>query len=65
MTALKSQPSVAVRNPNGGYDGPDDQWMPDNAVALAEIKTNYAKRLQLPYQYLSGSNSPEGTYLED
>ena len=45
MTALKSQPSVAVRNPEGGYDGPDDQWMPDNAVALAEIKTNYAKRL--------------------
>ncbi len=44
MTALKSQPSVAVRNPEGGYDGPDDQWMPDNAVALAEIKTNYAKR---------------------
>ncbi len=45
MTALKSQPSVAVRNAEGGYDGPDDQWMPDNAVALAEIKTNYAKRL--------------------
>ena len=44
-TALQSQPSVAVRNPDGGYDGPDDQWMPDNAVALAEIKTNYAKRL--------------------
>ncbi len=44
-TALRSQPSVAVRNPEGGYDGPDDQWMPDNAVALAEIKTNYAKRL--------------------
>ena len=44
-TALRSQPSVAVRNPDGNYDGPDDQWMPDNAVALAEIKTNYAKRL--------------------
>ena len=44
-TALRSQPSVAVRNPEGGYDGPDDQWMPDNAVALAEIKTNFAKRL--------------------
>ena len=44
-TALQSQPSVAVRNPEGGYDGPDDQWMPDNAVALAEIKTNFAKRL--------------------
>lgn len=45
MTALRSQPSVAVRNPEGGYDGPDDQWMPDNAVALAEIKTNFAKRM--------------------
>ena len=43
-TALRSQPSVAVHNPEGGYDGPDDQWMPDNAVALAEIKTNFAKR---------------------
>ncbi len=54
MTALRSQPSVAVRNPEGGYDGPDDQWMPDNAVALAEIKTNYAKRF----------NFRVNTYLE-
>ena len=53
-TALRSQPSVAVRNPDGGYDGPDDQWMPENAVALAEIKTNYAKRL----------NFRVNTYLE-
>ena len=54
MTALRSQPSVAVRNPEGGYDGPDDQWMPDNAVALAEIKTNFAKRF----------NFRVNTYLE-
>ena len=54
MTALKSQPSVAVRNPEGGYDGPDDQWMPDNAVALAEIKTNFTKR----------QNYRVNTYLE-
>lgn len=53
-TALRSQPSVAVHNPDGGYDGPDDQWMPENAVALAEIKTNYAKRL----------NFRVNTYLE-
>jgi len=53
-TALRSQPSVAVRNPEGGYDGPDDQWMPENAVALAEIKTNYAKR----------TNFRINTYLE-
>ncbi len=53
-TALQSQPSVAVHNAEGGYDGPDDQWMPDNAVALAEIKTNYAKRL----------NFRVNTYLE-
>ena len=44
-TALRSQPSVAVRNAEGTYDGPDDTFMPDNAVALAEIKTNFAKRL--------------------
>jgi len=53
-TALRSQPSVAVRNAEGGYDGPDDQWMPENAVALAEIKTNYAKR----------TNFRINTYLE-
>ena len=44
MTALTSQPSVAVRNPDGGYDGPDDQWMPDNPVALAEITDNHNKK---------------------
>lgn len=44
MTALTSQPSVAVRNTEGGYDGPDDQWMPDNPVALAEITDNHNKR---------------------
>jgi len=53
-TALRSQPSVAVRNAEGGYDGPDDQWMPETAVALAEIKTNYAKR----------TNFRINTYLE-
>ena len=44
MTALTSQPSVAVRNPDGSYDGPDDQWMPDNPVALAEITDNHNKK---------------------
>lgn len=54
MTALQSQPSTAVRNPNGGYDGPDDQWMPDNPVALAEITQNYNKK----------ANFRVNTYLE-
>ena len=54
MTALTSQPSVAVRNPSGGYDGPDDQWMPDNPVALAEITDNYNKK----------TNFRVNTYLE-
>lgn len=44
MTALTSQPSVAVTNATGGYDGPDDQWMPDNPVALAEITDNHNKK---------------------
>ena len=44
MTALQSQPSVAVRNPDGSFDGPDDVWMPDNPVALALIRDNYNKK---------------------
>ena len=54
MTALTSQPSVAVRNPEGSYDGPDDQWMPDNPVALAEITDNHNKK----------TNFRVNTYLE-
>lgn len=44
MTVLQSQPTVAVKAPDGSYDGPDDQWMPDNPVALAEIRDNYNKK---------------------
>jgi len=44
MTALQSQPSTAVRSADGGYDGPDDQWMPDNPVALAELTQQYNKK---------------------
>lgn len=54
MTALTSQPSVAVRNAEGGYDGPDDQWMPENPVALAEITDNHNKK----------TNFRVNTYLE-
>jgi hypothetical protein len=44
LTALRSQPTVAVKSPDGSYDGPDDQWMPENPVALAEITQNYNKK---------------------
>jgi len=44
MNALRSQPSTAVRNPDGGFDGPDDEWMPENPVALALVKTNFNKK---------------------
>nr|MBP7472000.1 TonB-dependent receptor [Prevotella sp.] len=44
LTALRSQPTVAVTAPDGSFDGPDDQWMPDNPVALAEITQNYNKK---------------------
>lgn len=40
MNALMQQPSVAPTAADGSYDGPDDVWMPDNALALAEIVTN-------------------------
>ena len=49
MTALRSQPSVAITSGDGSYDGPDDQWMPDNPVALAEIRNNYNKKENFRY----------------
>jgi TonB-linked SusC/RagA family outer membrane protein len=44
MNALKQQPSVAVSNPDGTFDGPDDVWMPVNSVAMASVKENYNKK---------------------
>lgn len=54
LTALRSQPTVAVKSPDGSYDGPDDQWMPENPVALAEITQNYNKKINFRFN----------TYLE-
>ena len=54
LTALRSQPTVAVKSPDGSFDGPDDQWMPENPVALAEITKNYNKKQNFRYN----------TYLE-
>lgn len=49
MSALMQQPTVAVTGPDGTYDGPDDVWMPDNPVGLAEIKTNYNKKVNFRF----------------
>lgn len=45
MNALQQQPSVAVTNADGGFDGPDDVWMPVNPVAYATIRDNYNKKM--------------------
>ena len=45
MNALQQQPSVAVRNADGSFDGPDDVYMPVNAVALAQMRENYNKKM--------------------
>jgi TonB-linked SusC/RagA family outer membrane protein len=45
MNALESQPSVAVKSADGSYDGPDDVWMPFNAIALANMLENYNKKM--------------------
>ncbi len=45
MNALMQQPSVAVRSADGSFDGPDDVYMPVNAVALAEMRENYNKKM--------------------
>jgi TonB-linked SusC/RagA family outer membrane protein len=45
MNALESQPSVAVKSADGSYDGPDDVWMPVNAIALANMRENFNKKM--------------------
>jgi hypothetical protein len=36
---------VAVKSADGSYDGPDDVWMPVNAIALANMRENYNKKM--------------------
>ncbi len=45
MNALMQQPSVAVKSADGSYDGPDDVWMPVNAIAMANMRENYNKKV--------------------
>ena len=47
MTALQSTPNVAVYNTDGTFDGPEDEWLPDNPVGLTLIKDNYNKKLNV------------------
>lgn len=43
--ALKQTPNVAVRNADGGYDGPDTrEYVQNNPVGLAMIKENYNEK---------------------
>jgi len=54
MSALMQQPTVAVTSPDGSFDGPEDVWMPDNPVGLAELTTNNNRK----------TNFRLNTYLE-
>ena len=49
ISGLRSQPTEDVKNAEGGFDGPDDVWMPDNPVALATIKDNYNKKMNFRF----------------
>ncbi len=44
MNALRQQPMVAVSNPDGSFDGPEDVWMPVNPIGMASIRENYNKK---------------------
>ncbi len=54
MSALMQQPTVAVTSPDGSFDGPEDVWMPDNPVGLAELTTNNNRKTNFRFN----------TYLE-
>ena len=54
INALTSQPSIPVRNADGEYGGPTENYQPSNPVAMATIMTNYNKK----------QNFRVNTYLE-
>lgn len=54
MNALLQQPTVAVTSPDGSFDGPDDVWMPENAIGLASVRTNNNRKTNFRFN----------TYLE-
>ncbi len=60
MYALQSQPSIPVRDADGGYGGPTENYQPSNPVAMALIADNYNKKQNFRFNtYL------EGTFLTD
>ena len=60
MNALQSQPSIPVKNPDGEYGGPTENYQPSNPVAMALIADNYNKK-----QNFRVNTYLEGTFLED
>lgn len=63
MNALMQQPSVPPTSADGSYDGPDDVWMPDNALALAELVTNRNKRNNFRFNAFLEATIIEGLTL--
>lgn len=58
-TALRSQPSVAVRNPEGGYDGPDDYrnyYVTNPGTIMPRLSTESA---------VNKNNRVSDAYVED
>ena len=60
MNALQSQPSIPVRNAEGEYGGPTENYQPSNPVAMALIADNYNKK-----QNFRINGYLEGSFLED
>ncbi len=56
MNALQSQPSIPVRDPDGNYGGPTENYQPSNPVAMALIVDNYNKKQNFRYNaYIEGA----------
>ena len=60
MNALQSQPSIPVKNPDGEYGGPTENYQPSNPVAMALIADNFNKKENFRINAYM-----EGTFLKD
>lgn len=60
QVALKQTPNVAVRNPDGSFDGPDtDEYVQNNPVGLALLNTNNNEKMGI-----RGNTYAEITFVE-
>lgn len=64
MSALQQQPTVAPTSADGSFDGPEDVWMPDNPLGMAEIVTNNNRKTNFRFNVYLEATLTKGLTLK-